>query len=247
MRVPIPFLVVEALFTFAIATGFKVQGQLGRGWICFAVSVLCCFSGLLRPGELAALCPEHVSLPGSGLHGLVEKAVVCIQSPKTRRSMGRQQVATISDTRAIAWLGWLTRDMEPGSKIFPGGTLAFRKFMGFALEALGLASSGFTPGGLRAGGTTYLFISGVEVARIRIMGRWKIMETLDHYVQEASAALALIRLPPAVVRNLTRLKSGAKQFGTPPEFGWESYFQRTRQSSQWTSRFSGRSYGQRKQ
>ena len=65
------------------------------------------------------MCPEHVSLPGFGLHGVVEKAVVCIHSPKTRRSLGRQQVATISDERAIAWLHWLVLDMEPGSRIFP--------------------------------------------------------------------------------------------------------------------------------
>ena len=246
MRVPIPHLVVEALFTYAIATGFKVQGQAGRGWICFGVGVLCCFSGLLRPGELAALCPEHVSLPGSGLHGVVEKAVVCVKSPKTRRSLGRQQVATISDSRAIAWLGWLTRNMDPGSRIFPGGTLAFRRYMNMALEALDLSSAGFTPGGLRAGGTTFLFISGVEVARIRILGRWKIMETLDHYVQEASAALALIRLPQSVIRSLTRLKVGASGFATPPDFSWECFFQRTRQSAQWTSRLSGKSYGPRK-
>ena len=117
MRVPIPCLVAEALFTYGIARGFQEQGQACRGWICFTISVLCCFSGLLRPGELAALCPEHIRLPGLGLHGLVDKAVVCIQTSKTRRSLGRQQVATIADDRAIAWLGWLVRDMEAGSRI----------------------------------------------------------------------------------------------------------------------------------
>ena len=118
MRVPIPFLVAEALFTYGIAREFQEQGQTGGGWICFAISVLCCFSGLLGLGELAALCPEHISLPGLGLHGLVDKAVFCIQTPKTRRSLGRQQVATIADDRAIAWLSWLVQDMEAGSRIF---------------------------------------------------------------------------------------------------------------------------------
>ena len=162
MRIPIPFLVAEALFTYSVARGFQEQGQTGRGWICFAISVLCCFSGFLRPGELVALCPEYIRLPGLGLHGLVDKAVICIQTPKTRRSLGRQQVATISDDRAIAWLRWLVRDMEVGSRIFPGGTLAFRRHMRVALEALELSSSGFTPCGLRAGGTTFLFMSKRE-------------------------------------------------------------------------------------
>ena len=87
--------------------------------------------------------------------------------------------------------------------------------MRVALEAVELSSSGFTPGGLRAGGTTFLFVSGVEVASIRIMWRWKVMETLDQYVQEATASLALIRLQPSIVRNLSRLKAGAKKFACP--------------------------------
>ena len=171
---------------------------------------------------------------------------MCIQTPKTRRSLGRQQVATIADERAIAWLSWLVQDMEAGSRICPGGTLAFRRHMRVALEALELSSSGFTPGGLRAGGTTYLFISGVEVARIRIMGRWKVMETLDHYVQEAAAALALIRLQPSVVRNLSRLKVGAKKFASPPDDHWNLFFHRDKQSSKWTSKLSARWCAQRK-
>ena len=127
MRVPIPFLVVEALFTYSVARGFQEQGQTGRGWICFGISVLCCFSGHLRPGELAALCPEHISLPGLGMHGLVDKAVVCIQTPKTRRSLGRRQVATIADDRAIAWPSWLVQDMEAGSIFVSCGHPCFQE------------------------------------------------------------------------------------------------------------------------
>ena len=119
--------------------------------------------------------------------------------------------------------------------------------MRVALEALDLSSSGFTPGGLRAGGTTYLFISGIDVTRIRMMGRWKVMETLDHYVQEATASLALIRLQPSVVRNLSRLKVGAKGFSTPPDDHWNLFFHRDKQSSKWTSKLSAKWSAQRKQ
>ena len=238
MRVPIPFLVAEAMFCYAMAMGFREQGQKGRGWICFGVAVLCCFSGLLRPGELAGLGPEHISLPGSGLHGLIDKAIVCLAAPKTKRALGRQQVACIADPRAVKWLTWLCRGMETGTIFFPGGTMALRKYMSACTEALGLASSGFTPGGLRAGGTTFLFVSGVEVARIRIMGRWKVMETLDHYIQEASAALALIRLSPDIVHTLDRLKAASSRFAEPPAFPWESFFHRDKQSQRWTSKLS---------
>ena len=236
MRVPVPFLVVEAIFAHSMATGFRLQGQKGRGWLCFGVAVLCMFSGLLRPGEVAGLGPGHISLPGSGLHGVVDKAVVCLAAPKTKRSLGRQQVATISDPRAISWLAWLVEGMEVGSAVFQGGTMALRRHMAACTEALGLSGSGFTPGGLRAGGTTFLFVGGAEVARIRVLGRWKVMETLDHYIQEASAALALIRLPADILATLQRLKAAAPRFGVPPEFPWECYFHRERQSKQWITR-----------
>jgi hypothetical protein len=110
--------------------------------------------------------------------------------------------------------------------------------MAAALEALGLATIGFTPGGLRAGGTTHLFILGTEVARLRILGRWKVMATLDHYVQEAAATLALIRVDPDALKKLTRLKSAGVRFAQPPAFPWEDFFSRDRQSAGWTAKLS---------
>ena len=100
----------------------------------------------------------------------------------------------MDDHRVIDWLGWFTAGLAPTARVFPGGTARFRRYMARALDALGLATAGFTPGGLRAGGTTHVSILGTEVARLRILRRWKIMETSDHYVQEAAAALALIRI-----------------------------------------------------
>ena len=84
--------------------------------------------------------------------------------------------------------------------------------MAKALDDRGLATASFTPGGLRAGGTTHMFIFGTEVARLRMLGRWKIMETFDHYVQEAAAALALILIDESVVRNLSQLKQSSARF-----------------------------------
>ena len=82
MRIPIPHLVMEALFSFGIAMGFRLQGDEGRNWFCFAVGTLCSFNGLLRPGELAELSAEHICLPTSRLHDIVSKAVLCIRNPK---------------------------------------------------------------------------------------------------------------------------------------------------------------------
>ena len=238
MRIPIPHLIVEALFSYAVAMGFRLQGDEGRNWFCFGIGTLCAFNGLLRPGELAKLNAEHICLPTTRLHDIVSKAVLCIRNPKNRKSLGRQQVATCDDPRLILWLEWLCRGLDPKARVFPGGTLRFRRYMATALEALGLASIGFTPGGLRAGGTTHLFILGTEVARLRILGRWKVMQTLDHYVQEAAATLALIRIDDLILGKLTRLKSGGSRFARPPQFAWEDFFSRDKQSSEWTVKLS---------
>ena len=151
-----PHIVVEALFGFEIAMGFRLQGAKGRNWFGFGIGALCCFNGLLRPGELAALSAEHISLPSHNFHGLVSNAVICIRNPKNRRSFGKQQVATADDQRVIDWLGWLTAVLAPTAQVFQGGTIRFRRYMAKALDALGLATAGFTPGGLRAGGTTHV-------------------------------------------------------------------------------------------
>ena len=108
--------------------------------------------------------------------------------------------------------------------------------MAKALDALGLSTAGFTPGGLRACGTIHLFILGTEVARLRILGRWKVMETLNHYVQEVAAALALIRIDEAVIRRLFQLKQSSARFRSPPPHPWQDFFDRDCQTTAWTSK-----------
>ena len=72
------------------------------------------------------------------------------------------------------------------------------------------------------------------------------METCDHYVREATASLALIRLQPSIVRNLSRLKAGAKKFAFPPGDHWNLFFHRDKQSFKWTSKLSARWFAQRR-
>ena len=92
---------------------FAVSVQRDATDLCVGVGALCCFKGLLRPGEFAALNSEHIS----NLHGLVAKAVICIRNPKTRRSLGKQQVATADDQRVVEWLDWLTRGLAPTARV----------------------------------------------------------------------------------------------------------------------------------
>ena len=56
------------------------------------------------------------------------------------------------------------------------------------------------------------------------------METLDHYVQEAAAALALIRIDESVVRKLSQLKQSSARFRSPLLYPWQAVHQDARPS-----------------
>ena len=64
------------------------------------------------------------------------------------------------------------------------------------------------------------------------------METLDHYVQEAAAELALIRMGESVVRNICQLLHSTARFHSPPPHPWLAFFDRDRQTAGWTSKLA---------
>ncbi len=143
-------------------------------------------------------------------------AVLGIENPKNRRQMGKWQVCKIDNELATKWLAWLTSCLDPDVKLFPSSYGKFLSLFKIALAELGLTHLGLTPASLRAGRATRLFISGVETSRLRVMGRWKCLETLDHYIQVAASALTLISLNSAEVCQLERIHSRAGVFQVPP-------------------------------
>ena len=76
MRVPVPWLVLDAMFVAALIRGFSAAGTtLARDYISFAVGLLVGFDALLRPGELTILTPRKIALPDSRLHGMVSSVL----------------------------------------------------------------------------------------------------------------------------------------------------------------------------
>ena len=122
MRVPMPWLVLDAMFCFAMLKGFEASGTWRRDLISFAICLGLGFDALLRPGELALLTPQKIALPDSRLHGLVKSGLVTITNGKNRRTFGRIQIAAVYDTRVIKWLQWMIAGMEPNARLLPGGT-----------------------------------------------------------------------------------------------------------------------------
>ena len=99
---------------------------------------------------------------------------------------------------------------------------------------LGMESLGLTAASFRAGGATALFLANVEVARIRLIRRWRNLQTLDSYTQEAAACSVLHQLDGSPAALAQELCSLAGAFRRPPGSLWWAYFARSCQRPFWT-------------
>ena len=167
LRVPIPVLVLEAMFIYAMLAGFSSMGNAARDWISFGLGLITSFDGLLRPGEWCALTARKVLMPSSRLQRLVGRGLLTISNGKNRRVFGRIQIAMVDSPRVMAWLSWLTHGMEPHQRLMPGGTAAFRRMFKRCVEALGLEDMRLSPASLRAGGATARFAAGMDLGQLK--------------------------------------------------------------------------------
>ena len=84
----------------------------------------------------------------------------------------------------------------------------FRTQWNAVLTALRVDSTdagGFVPASIGAGGITWLYEQTNDLPLIRWIGRWDDERTMNHYIQEAPAALAAARLPSSVRARVSRL------------------------------------------
>ena len=153
-------------------------------WLSFAVVLRLIYFGLLRPGEGVALRRSDITLPSDASFGFGRKVVMAIRNPKTRATAGRSQFAVADDEITVEWTEWLAADVPASWKLFPGSLATFGRYFRMVLDRLGCHNMGFSPAGLRGGGATRLFLNDVEVSRIRFLGRWRDLRSLEHYLQE---------------------------------------------------------------
>ena len=229
MRIPLPPLILEAMFVHAMFTGFESIGDESREWICFAIGLIVSFCSFLRPCEWTALAAGRVGVPSGRLQGLVNKAILTIMNAKNRRLFGRIQVAVCEDVRAIDWLTWLIHALPGTARLAPGGTPRFRKYFDRCVRALGIAHLGLTPASLRAGGATHSFNRGLDLGHIKFRGRWASLRTLEHYLQEATGVLVMLRLDDHLLTRLENIAAFSSKFSEPPVLSWSAFFSRSRQ------------------
>ena len=223
-RLPMNSQITEFLSSVALSWGLE-QTSWALPLVVFSVLIRVGFNGLLRPGELLNLRSQDVSV--SDVWDDHQYLVLAIRNPKTRRFGGRHQHVVIHDKFCIGWLRWLCRDLPPSMKIWPFSQDVFRTWFRKVLSRGGLQQFRFTPGSLRAGGTTHLVIQGMDLTRVQFLGRWRANSSMSVYVQEAMASLTWVHLSAELKHTISMTVLESRQLvSSPPLIPWWCLFQR---------------------
>ena len=212
-RRPAPELVVWALFSQSLLSGLS-QSSTDLAPIRFGICCLLMFRGLLRPAEMWKLRFEDVTFIYLADRG--EVAVLRLIAAKNQRAMGRWQSIVIRCKVVVRWLKWLAHGQPRAGLIMVGGRKRFLELLETTLQLLHLQKDFIRPSSFRAGGATALFVSDVEISKIKVLGRWKQLATLDYYLQEASAALVEADVGPNLTLQLHQLLVCCRFLRRPP-------------------------------
>ena len=137
-------------------------------WSCCAVCLRVAYFCLLRPGE-------HLSLRFSDLRFTADDdgalvVMIAIRHPKNRRAYGTQQLVISKDLPIILWLAWLAKSIPSAARIWPSTRSRLSSCLACALKSLAVPRGLLTLGSLRPGRATQLFISGVDLMRVKLQG-----------------------------------------------------------------------------
>jgi hypothetical protein len=189
-RVPIPLDLARALFGLALDRWFS---QENSGLLLpLAVLVRVAFFGLLRLGEI--FMRKRLDVLVKDLHTNDAIAVLIIRRPRKRAALGRRQFSVIRDVSTVRWLAWMIQDLGNEANLWPSSGTCCRNMFRGLVGLLGCGRIGLTPGCLRPGGTTWLFMQGQDISRIQFLVRWATLGSLQSYIQDAMGHLVWIPL-----------------------------------------------------
>lgn len=220
LRAPMPVpILVGLLCQSRLVAETELDGQGREKLLRFAALVGLCFFGLLRPGELFNLTKEDVDLPNQLTFG-APCVTVRIRKPKNHRQLGHSQFSVVRQPDTCNWVTWLIHHTnKAGDKLWPDSAAAFRRV--FKDQCNRLLGKGhlFSPASLRAGGATFLFDMNVDVNRLRLLGRWTHVQSLEHYIQLAKSQQLVLNINQKAVQRITKLlQSGNFLLALPPRY-----------------------------
>lgn len=203
-RAPVPLTLLMTIVCRAMLLSEEADrsAEVHR-WRSFGALVLVGFFGLLRPGELLGLKSQDAVLPNTWSLGS-DFAVIRLNRPKNSRQMGIQQYVEIRHPDAINWLSWLKSVRAADSALWDSAPNRFRSMFKRVCADLCLGTLHLSPASLRAGGATWLVDEGMEIGRIRFLGRWSRLRSLEHYIQVARAQQITLSISPAIAQKLKK-------------------------------------------
>ena len=200
--IPLPLLCVMVCKARLLAHESADQKSCDA-WMIFSALLLVGFFGLLRPGELLALRAADATLPNSLAVGC-SFAVIRLVRPKNARQMGRLQFTELRHPDAVNWLCWLKmRAPQEHAVRWPGTAAKFRHMFKDRLQCYeNQRAATVHQRRCVLVEQTLLVDQGMEINRVRLLGRWAHLRSLEHYVQIARAEQIALSIPSVVARQL---------------------------------------------
>jgi hypothetical protein len=230
-RLPIPESVVWVMAACALEEGIR-GGPEAVHWLSFAVLCQVGFACLLRTGELLGLRAKDIRITATASGEPC--AILALPRPKNRAFMGRNQFVVLRCPYRIRWLRWLVEGLPPSCRLWPSDARKFAAYFSSTLGHLQLSDLRLTPGSLRPGGATQLFVDGMEVHRLLFVGRWKSVQSLQCYIQEAMAQSVWESVPCHVQSLLSAQVQAARALLVrAPLVPWTTFGSRSRQWKAW--------------
>lgn len=185
-RPPAPEPLVRAMATLALAWG----------WPNVATSILVCFYGLCRMGEILSAYRSQL-LTSIDLMEDGGRLYLRIEAPKSRRRGPRVQYTTVEERDTVKLVEAVWQPLHHDQKLCCFSPSAFRRRWDALISALGLESHHrMTPGSLRGGGAVWSHRRGDHISDIMWRMRLQNLKTLSYYLQETTAMSLLPSLSP---------------------------------------------------
>ena len=156
----------------------------------FATSLLLCFYGILRTGELLDVTKSRIDVSDS-----LRVAVVGLGLTKAGKRTGTQESVTVGHDTAFRFLHHWMSLATTHQRLCPPAP-RWRKLFKTCLEALHLEPLDLRPYSLRRGGATWWFCQHGNLDRVMLLGRWQAQKTARLYLNESRAVLTEMQLGP---------------------------------------------------
>ena len=166
------------------------------GYHAPAVAMLLGFDCYLRVSEITGLRRCDIVMSNDARMGRAHTGMaVCLPRSKT----GLNQSVSVQNpdvaTLLSHWIKSLPRTIGTTGRIFDFSPAWLGRLMRNACVSLGVGHIPYVPHSLRHGGATADFLRLGNVEHVHFRGRWKSIESLRTYIQQARALLAAVDVP----------------------------------------------------